>query len=607
MSWRVKSTLFIILFTVSVRAVAIVPFSGELPIHWSTSYKHIIETRNTEPQEALNSARKLATLGLNQRSELKNWSALVYTELLIDNDSTAQAEKILGDTVRFNWRSLEGDMAAWHSLQIGLLLQYKGNYKRAYTRFDTAEAKHVALKVDVIQALAENYRYSGRLASSLNLWLVSHALAESEGDSTEIVESLVGIAVIRYLQNELEKSESELAYAMAFYASKKMLGQLAYVYSIKGLVRFQLEDVEGSIEYGTRSYDIRKQIGDVQGQGESLNNLALANMSMGNWNQALKYLNEAILLKSASEDFTQTAVILNNIGYCQVKLGNIEAAKQNYKLALGTATENGQRLERLTSLRRLSSILAKTGDHKAAYEYQRQYILLSDSIHEDEQAILVQDLEYQYETKKREQEILLLQKEQEVITNRWLNLASGLSLVIIIGVLIIDTQRRRFRQEKVRQNAEVNQRKSELAAVKSLLQENQHKLDEYTLSLLRKSEEVAKLEERLTVVGVKSADDEPSVEDFSTVRILTEEDWDEFKTLFDQVHEGLRNRLIRSFPSLTAGEQRLFLLLKLKLSGRQVAKILGVSIDSIKKARYRLKKKLELDHLVDLQEFVNGF
>jgi len=368
-----------------------------------------------------------------------------------------------------------------------------------------------------------------------------------------------------------------------------------------------MDDIEGSIEYSTLGHQIRKAINDIPGQGESLNNLALAYMSLSNWNQALSYLNEAILLKSASEDFTQTAVILNNIGYCNAKLGNELSAEKNYQLALETATANGQRLDRLTALRRLSSLKAITGNHKAAFELQRQYISLSDSINDEERSALLEDLEFRYESQKREQEIQLLQKEQVIITNRWLNLALGLAIVIILGVLLFDSQRRKYRIERERLAQEQQLRKSELQMVTSLLEQNQQKLDEYTLNLLRKSEEVSQLEEKLNEFGLKQDGSVLLNEDFSSVRILTEDDWDEFKSVFDSVHTGLLTRLLQSFPSLTIGEQRLFLLLKLGLTSKQISRILGVSSDTVKKSRYRLKKKLGITDSVSLQEFVNEF
>ena len=97
------------------------------------------------------------------------------------------------------------------------------------------------------------------------------------------------------------------------------------------------------------------------------------------------------------------------------------------------------------------------------------------------------------------------------------------------------------------------------------------------------------------------------IQDFSAVRILTDQDWEEFKDLFNSVHQGLLDRLLRSYANLTLAEQRLFLLMKLALSTKEIANILGVAPDSVKKGRYRLKKKIGIGDATSMQYFVTSF
>jgi len=128
---------------------------------------------------------------------------------------------------------------------------------------------------------------------------------------------------------------------------------------------------------------------------------------------------------------------------------------------------------------------------------------------------------------------------------------------------------------------------------------------------LQKSEIVDRLEEKLKgSVGGEGEIDKAGqklIQDFSAVRILTDEDWEEFKDLFNSVHQGMLDRLLRSYANLTLAEQRLFLLMKLALSTKEIANILGVSPDSVKKGRYRLKKKIGVGDATSMQDFVTSF
>jgi len=74
--------------------------------------------------------------------------------------------------------------------------------------------------------------------------------------------------------------------------------------------------------------------------------------------------------------------------------------------------------------------------------------------------------------------------------------------------------------------------------------------------------------------------------------LLTENDWSDFKKVFDKLHYGFLPILKMKHPDLTEGEKRLAVLIKLRLSNKEMARMLGISPNSIVKSRYRLKKKL---------------
>lgn len=88
--------------------------------------------------------------------------------------------------------------------------------------------------------------------------------------------------------------------------------------------------------------------------------------------------------------------------------------------------------------------------------------------------------------------------------------------------------------------------------------------------------------------------------------LLTENDWSDFKKVFDKLHYGFLPVLKMKHPDLTEGEKRLAVLIKLRLSNKEMARMLGISPNSIVKSRYRLKKKLlfVIDDDVSLEEYI---
>ena len=87
----------------------------------------------------------------------------------------------------------------------------------------------------------------------------------------------------------------------------------------------------------------------------------------------------------------------------------------------------------------------------------------------------------------------------------------------------------------------------------------------------------------------------------------TKTDWIDFKTLFEKSYPNYLAQLRNRHPELSESEERLFLFLKLKLTRNETAVILGISEDSVKKTRSRLRKRLVLEQEASLEEYVQNF
>jgi DNA-binding CsgD family transcriptional regulator len=334
-------------------------------------------------------------------------------------------------------------------------------------------------------------------------------------------------------------------------------------------------------------------------------------MGLKNWAQAFRYLEQATQMKMQANDLTQMTVILNNMGHCQRLMGNFDRALAYFELALQKGKENGQMGDVVRSYENLIKLHSKTEDFRSAFETQTELTHLQDSIAKAERDEAITELKIKYETDNVEQQLKLLEQEKSLITNRWLSLALGLFMAIIIGLLFIDNQKRKHRQEKELLGKEDELQKAELKIMGDLLEYNRTKLQLYTENLLKKSELVTELEDKVRQSGdhvsENAVDSKKNIKDFTRVRILTDADWAEFKQLFESVHQGLLQRLVSTNQQLTLADQRLFLLMKLNLSTKEIADILGVSPDTVKKGRYRLKKKVGLKDETSLQEFVSSF
>lgn len=90
-------------------------------------------------------------------------------------------------------------------------------------------------------------------------------------------------------------------------------------------------------------------------------------------------------------------------------------------------------------------------------------------------------------------------------------------------------------------------------------------------------------------------------------KILTKEDWEAYKIKFEQQFPEFIYRLRGDYKAMTEGEERLFLLIRSNLKSIEIARILGVSPPTVKKSRQRLRKRLNLNADVDLEEFIHAY
>jgi DNA-binding CsgD family transcriptional regulator len=144
--------------------------------------------------------------------------------------------------------------------------------------------------------------------------------------------------------------------------------------------------------------------------------------------------------------------------------------------------------------------------------------------------------------------------------------------------------------------------------VKKRLQLKKNELDFYIKSLIEKSEIIARINQELESAKNNLSDDIIQAEKLDKIlqtNILTEEDWENFKKAFTEMYPIFFSRIRYQYPEVTAAELRLSALVKLNLSLKETATILGISPESVKTARYRLRKKFQIKENETLEQFID--
>lgn len=130
-----------------------------------------------------------------------------------------------------------------------------------------------------------------------------------------------------------------------------------------------------------------------------------------------------------------------------------------------------------------------------------------------------------------------------------------------------------------------------------------------TMHLVRRKELITKLQEPLRQV-LRKTTDKTAITEIKRINKLLSEDatlddaWDQFAHHFDQVHIDFLKRIRETYPQLTANDQKLCAYLRMNLTTKEIAPMMNISIRGVEVGRYRLRKKLNLDSGVNLNEFM---
>ena len=82
------------------------------------------------------------------------------------------------------------------------------------------------------------------------------------------------------------------------------------------------------------------------------------------------------------------------------------------------------------------------------------------------------------------------------------------------------------------------------------------------------------------------------------------DDWKFFQEAFNNADKDFLKKIKSKHPNLTPNDLRLCAYLRLNLSSKEIAPLLNISPRSVEVKRYRLRKKMDLEHDASLTNYI---
>ncbi len=188
------------------------------------------------------------------------------------------------------------------------------------------------------------------------------------------------------------------------------------------------------------------------------------------------------------------------------------------------------------------------------------------------------------------------------------------SYVILLTSMLILSKRITTRKVKLKERRKQDIKEKELIQLRNekLRSELSHKsqqLASSTMGIIKKNEFLlslkAKIRKQKEALGSRFPDKYyQNLISKIDENISGQDDWKLFEANFEQAHETFLQTLKSKYPELTPSDLRLCAYLRVNLTCKEIAPLLGISVRGVENHRYRLRKKLQLSPETNLIDFI---
>jgi len=507
--------------------------------------------------------------------------------------------------------------------------------------------------------MGELYTTENNLQPAINYFLISEKLFTELGNKKELADLFGKLGRVYYNNNfELDKALSYYNRMMDYALELNDKKLLAAANDNLGSLLLSFNDYDNAKDHYQKLLTISKEIGDEAGVAKALNNIGEIERLRGNYKTAFDYYKQSLKIHAGLKDLRRVAINLENIGttfdamnetrqavdyykkalthyrkandqnniisvlvllgYDAIKLDSLQAALSYFSEAYRIAEKYKIMRDKPEALKGLSQVYEKQNDLKSALLYFKKYEMCKDSLFKEREKknigviktqLLSEMDNIQYKLQKYD--IEMLTKDKRINRLRMNILIASLIIILLTGILLVVRYNILVKkQQQIREkDAELHRAQKEL--MESELKNKDNDLMSFALHIVQKNKLLKELRSDLKDLS-NNSDPETAKRlkeiSFNVKQMLQiQKDIDIFEQKVNQTYDGFFSKLKQRFPNLTKNEERLCVLLKLKLSSKEIASINNTSIKAVEMSRYRLRKKCGIDNKTGLMDYIGEF
>lgn len=344
--------------------------------------------------------------------------------------------------------------------------------------------------------LGATYCDMGNYDDALQAHMEGLKNAEKYGDPKRIGTALMNISLVYNSMKDTANSTKFLERAILEFEKVNHEQGLAVAYINLGGQYFEIERLEQATICYQKALSLGRKSSKAEVMSHAYSGLALCVADSGAFELAHKYIDSAFAVVAELNDPYVFAKIQANLATLLVLEKKYPEAEAAFIEAMATFRGIGVREEVMVFYMELSDICNLTNRPQEALEYWKKYMILKDSLVNEDVLEHQRNLEALYESEKKKQEIELLTTKGNV--RQWFLVAIGACFIVLIFLTIMLYKRNQFRkktnQETALQNSLIHEQTREItdsisyasriqeAVIPDITQLRKHFTDAFVLS-----------------------------------------------------------------------------------------------------------------------------
>lgn len=301
----------------------------------------------------------------------------------------------------------------------GTVLYRKGQFKEALlplqASFNIAyQIKDSVVQSDALKHLGNVYSFTGDYVKGLEFYFKGLAIEEKLPVQRNLHWFYNNIATsyaeLKNFDKSLEYSHKALAIEKELHDSYALGFTLSNIGGVYGL----LDKNDSSLYYFLKASIAAEEVRDSFALANSFTNIGVLYIKLHQYKKAKDYTVKAYQIAVSQQYTDLVGLNLDNFGNIAKANKEYDIAEKYFQQSAAISKEIGSKLLIRDSYLTLSDLYRFKSDYKRAYEHYKLYSEAKDSLLNEENTKLITEMNTKYTTEKKEKEIELLKKNEDI-------------------------------------------------------------------------------------------------------------------------------------------------------------------------------------------------